>query len=382
MPIFPMQPMMRRQLHPITAQAAYWWRACAGIAGVATLLVVLATPPNAPATAAITDDLCAEYSGLPPGFGPDIARDQSRAGMVVIRGGHFRMGSEQGYPEEREKHDVTVGAFWIDRHEVTNAQFAQFVAATGYVSVAERTPDNTLAADLPAEMRGPGSILFYPPEPDGRTEVQAYTWWRFAPGAHWQAPGGAGTSIKGRSNHPVVHIALEDAMAYARWLGRDLPTEAEWEFAARGGLDGRSYPWGDDPRPQGRWQANTWQGPYPLQDAGADGHKGTAPVGCFAPNDYGLVDMVGNVWEWTRDRYRSRHPNTPEHNPMVVRVQSTADDSLPPEARVIKGGSFLCSPDFCLRYRPSARQPQDPTLSTLHLGFRTVLRDKTPAHSE
>lgn len=370
--------MMQRPKPRIAARAASWWIA---LAGAATLAMVFVAPSGAPASTPSSDGLCTAYSGLPTGFGPSSANGINRSGMLFIRGGRFRMGSEHGYPEEREAHNVSVDGFWIDRHEVTNAQFAQFVAATGYVTVAERTPDNTLAADLPAEMRRPGSILFNPPEP-GRTGVQAYSWWRFAPGAHWQAPGGVGTSIKGRSNHPVVHIALEDAMAYAHWLGRDLPTEAEWEFAARGGLDGRSYPWGDDPRPQGRWQANTWQGPYPLQDAGADGYKGTAPVGCFAPNGYGLVDMVGNVWEWTRDRYRSRHPNTPEHNPMVVRVQGTADDSLPPEARVIKGGSFLCSPDFCLRYRPSARQPQDPTLSTLHLGFRTVLRDTTPAHSE
>ena len=319
-------------------------------------------------------ELCAGYDGLPAGFGPGEPGHPNRVGLVPVRGGTFRMGSDQGYAEEREPRTVRVGAFAIDRHEVTNAQFSRFVDATGYVTRAERGPRPDEAVYLPPSMRQPGGVVFLPSDKD-RNAATAYNWWRYVPGATWRAPEGPGSSIEGRGNHPVVQVTLEDAQAYAHWLGRDLPTEAEWEYAARGGLDGRTYPWGDDPRPSGRWMANSWQGPYPLKDLASDGHGGRAPVGCYAPNAYGLYDMVGNVWEWTADRYRSKHAEALARNPMVAQVVDGTGEP-PAEDRVIKGGSYLCSPDFCLRYRPSARQPQDSALSTVHVGFRTVHRDR------
>lgn len=317
--------------------------------------------------------LCEGYNGLPEGFGPGEPGRPNRAGLVNLRGGHFLMGSDQGYAEERVPHEVDVSGFAIDRHEVTNAQFAAFVRATGYVTRAERQPSAQDAAGLPPFMRVPGAVVFVAPSSE-RNPANAYRWWRFVPGAQWRAPEGPGSTIEGRDNHPVVQIALEDALAYAHWLGRELPTEAQWEYAARGGLDGRTYPWGDEPRPGGRWMVNNWQGPYPIKDFGEDGHAGRAPVGCYPANGFGLNDMVGNVWEWTVDRYRAKHPVNAERDPMVVHV-SERDEGLSADTRVIKGGSFLCSADFCLRYRPSARQPQDPLLSTVHLGFRTVLRE-------
>ncbi len=191
------------------------------------------------------------------------------------------------------------------------------------------------------------------------------------PGASWQHPAGPGSDLRGLANHPVVHVSYDDAMTYARWLGRDLPTEAEYEYAARGGLDGATYPWGNARTTGGQQPANTWQGNFPDSSQAKDGCKGTTPVGCFPPNGYGLFDAVGNVWQWTRDIYRDRHPQ--DENPMVVRLQPHSGGGQQVE-RVIKGGSFLCAPNFCIRYRPSSRQPQDPTLSAMHLGFRTVLR--------
>ncbi|WP_198971482.1 formylglycine-generating enzyme family protein [Xylophilus sp. ASV27] len=330
--------------------------------------------PQAPRTAQATG-LCAGYGGLPPGFGPAGVQGPNRAGLVPVAAGRFRMGSDEGYPEERVVHAVRVDAFWIDRHEVTNAQFERFVQATGYVTRAERTPPaQEFPGVAPAQLR-PGSAVFVPPQA-GEHLRGAYAWWKWVDGADWRHPDGPGSDLQGRGNHPVVHVAYEDAMAYAKWLGRDLPTEAQWEYAARGGRDDTTYPWGNTPDLAGRSMANTWQGPFPLADQGRDGHKGTAPVGCYPVNGFGLYDAVGNVWEWTRDRYRDRHAPGAVENPVVVDLQGARAAS---ETRVIKGGSFLCAPDFCVRYRPAARQPQDVLLGATHIGFRTVLNDSKGA---
>ncbi|AWG33912.1 formylglycine-generating enzyme family protein [Alcaligenes aquatilis] len=324
---------------------------------------------------------CQAYSGIPAGFGPAKQGVANQAGLVAIAGGRFLMGSDEGYPEERPVHPVQVQAFQIDQHEVTNAQFAQFVAATGYVTQAERVPEFPSNAQVPEQYRQPGSAVFTPPAAthdhdhdhhDGHNQhapTSNYNWWVWVPGANWRHPGGPDTNLNGRDNHPVVHIAYEDALAYARWLGRDLPTEEQWEFAARGGLESARYPWGNTPEVRGRLMANTWQGNFPAKNLLRDGYEGTAPVGCFPANNYGLWDSVGNVWEWTRSAWQPQHrPLTPK--PLVAAAK---DAKANPATGVIKGGSFLCAANFCVRYRPASRQPQETTLSTQHVGFRTVL---------
>lgn len=293
---------------------------------------------------------------------PVSTRSGGPANMVWVPGGSFAPG-DSVYPEEKPGRSVQVAGFWMDRTEVSNAQFARFVAATGYVTVAERTPDTSHLAGAPAEMRQPGAVVFVvprqlqgPPDP--------LQWWRYMPGAHWRQPGGPSTHIQGRSNLPVVAIALEDAQAYARWLGHQLPTEAQWEWAAREARD-QAPPQHEQPR-----QANTWQGRFPMEDTASDGFAGVSPVGCYAPNALGLHDMIGNVWEWTRDAWRPGHADAP---PPALPTASIRTTAAPPAQGVIKGGSFLCSPDWCMRYRAGARQPQDLDLATSHLGFRTIL---------
>jgi formylglycine-generating enzyme required for sulfatase activity len=251
---------------------------------------------------------------------------------------------------------VTVGPFSIDRTEVTNAQFAAFVKATGYVTLAERQPDPALYPGVPASQLKPSSLVFVGAAGLGSGDPSL--WWRVVDGASWKHPEGPGSDLAGRERHPVVQVAFEDAMAYARWRGRDLPTEAEWEFAARAGLDGKRYEWGDDrPDPKAP-RANTWQGVFPAVDTADDGYKArTAPVGCYPPSAYGLSDMTGNVWEWTSDWLQDGRP-----------------EGDPARSRMVKGGSFLCADNFCLRYRPSARQPGPPDTGTSHVGFRTVKR--------
>jgi formylglycine-generating enzyme required for sulfatase activity len=251
---------------------------------------------------------------------------------------------------------VTVGPFSIDRTEVTNAQFAAFVKATGYVTLAERRPDPALYPGVPADQLKPSSLVFVGAAGLGSGDPSL--WWRVVDGASWKHPEGPGSDLAGRERHPVVQVAFEDAMAYARWRGRDLPTEAEWEFAARAGLDGKRYEWGDDrPDPKAP-RANTWQGVFPAVDTADDGYKArTAPVGCYPPSAYGLSDMTGNVWEWTSDWLPDGRP-----------------EGDPARSRMVKGGSFLCADNFCLRYRPSARQPGPPDTGTSHVGFRTVKR--------
>ncbi len=307
--------------------------------------------------------LCKSYSGLPEGTG-------ATAGMVFIPAGSFVMGSERQRPEERFTHLVRVDGFWIDRHEVTNAQFKRFVEATGYVTLAERGINPKSHDALSADLKAPGSALFVTPVKFGRDMTQ---WWQYVKGASWHEPEGPGSTIAGRENHPVVHVAYEDTQAYARWLGRQLPTEAQWEFAARGGARPDAPDWTAAFDKDGKPIANTWQGVFPVYNSSEDGYVGTAPAGCFKPNGYGLFDMIGNVWEWTSDWYRPGHARDAADNPagpdLIALHLSTGEVA----SKVIKGGSYLCSSNYCARYRPTARQPQEVDMSAGHVGFRTVL---------
>ncbi|HLG87120.1 MAG TPA: formylglycine-generating enzyme family protein [Alphaproteobacteria bacterium] len=277
---------------------------------------------------------------------------------VHVPGGTFQMGSTEYYQEEGPVHSATVGGFSIDRFAVTNAQFAKFVKATGYVTDAEKAPKPEDYPEVPKNQLVAGGAVFTPP--DGvRHAEDPMTWWSFVPGADWRHPSGPKSGIKGKDDYPVVQVSYNDAVAYAHWAGRELPTEAQLEYAARGGLDGKTYAWGDELNPDGKYMANTWQGEFPGQNLGSDGFPGIAPVGCFPPNGYGLYDMIGNVWEWSSTPYDPKAAPTPPSRLL----------------RTIKGGSFLCAPNYCHRYRPAARQPQESGFSSMHLGFRTVKND-------
>jgi len=304
------------------------------------------------------------------------------ADMVWIPARTFRMGSDRHYPEERPVHLVSVDGFWIDRAPVTNARFARFVEATGHVTFAETVPDPAQYPDALPEMLYAGSLVFQ--RPPGPVDLNAFTnWWTYLRDADWRHPQGAATSIDGLEQHPVVHVTFGDAEAFAAWEGKSLPTEAEWELAARGGLEGAAYAWGDTFLPGDRHMANTWQGQFPWQNLARDGYEGTSPVGAFPPNGYGLHDMIGNVWEWTTDWYVPRHPNevlkaccTP-HNPRGPQEGDSYDPCQPKiriPRKVIKGGSHLCAPNYCRRYRPAARFPEPIDTSTCHLGFRCIVR--------
>jgi formylglycine-generating enzyme required for sulfatase activity len=331
--------------------------------------------------AALAAGLLALVSVATPALAADAACRATGATeeMVWIPGGAFTMGDDRAGPEERPTRRVTVHGFWIDRHEVTNAQFARFVAATGHVTAAERGLDPAAHAHLPAELLRPGGLVFRAPERVAdRTDVGQ--WWSFVPGASWRHPEGPGSDIADRQDHPVVQVAWDDAAAYARWLGRDLPTEAQWEYAARGGLNGARYTWGETYRPDAGWLANSWQGAFPTGDTGEDGHKGTAPVCSFPPNGHGLFDMAGNVWEHVRDWWIPRHDSRSAEDPVGPSQALAARfaDAATGPMRVIKGGSWLCAPDFCARYRPAARQPHETGLGTSHVGFRTVRAGPAP----
>lgn len=302
--------------------------------------------------------------------------------MVWVSGGVFQMGSDNHYPEERPAHRVRVDGFWIDRTPVTNRAFRRFIEETGHVTFAEIVPDpKDYPGALPQMLRA-GSLVFTPPQHRPVDLADWSQWWRFRFGASWRRPYGSGSSILGLDEHPVVHVAYRDAEAYARWAGKTLPSEAEWEFAARGGLDGTEFAWGDEFLPQGRHMANTWQGEFPLQNTRADGFARTSPVTAFPPNGYGLSDMIGNVWEWTTDWYSRGHGDTASPCCPTVNPQGAAEhdsyDACQPRIRiprkVLKGGSHLCAPNYCRRYRPAARHAQPVDTSASHVGFRCILR--------
>jgi formylglycine-generating enzyme required for sulfatase activity len=283
--------------------------------------------------------------------------------MVRIRGGSFGMGSQRFYPEERPVRTVAVEDFWIDAAPVTNEAWARFVSATGYLSSAERETVALTGRAYPVL----GSMVFTRPADDGRGDAQ--TWWSFVEGACWHRPLGPGSSVDGLRSHPVVHVAYEDALAYARWAGKTLPTEAQWEYAARGGLDGAEYAWGHELEPGGAVLANYWQGRFPHENTLLDGWERTSPVGSFPPNGYGLFDMIGNVWEWTCSPWAL--PAQPEATCCHETGRGEAA-SVRSGSKVIKGGSHLCAKNYCQRYRPAARHRQDADSPTGHIGFRCV----------
>jgi formylglycine-generating enzyme required for sulfatase activity len=302
--------------------------------------------------------------------------------MVWIPGGTFRMGSDHHYPEERPAHRVAVDGFRIDPTPVTNRQFRAFVRATGHVTFAEISPDPKSYPGALPHMLYAGSLVFTPP--DRPVDLRMWgEWWALLKGADWRHPYGPKSNINGLDNHPVVHVTYADAQAYAQWAGKDLPTEAEWEFAARGGLDGAEYAWGDELTPRGKHMANTWQGAFPRENLCADGFARTSPVTAFPANGYGLHDMIGNVWEWTSDWYTTRHEADAAkaccipRNPRGGREEESYDPCQPQiviPRKVLKGGSHLCAPNYCRRYRPAARHAEPVDTSTSHVGFRCVRR--------
>jgi len=302
--------------------------------------------------------------------------------MVWIPGGTFAMGSNAHYPEERPVHPVTVDGFWMDRTPVTNSSFARFVSETRHVTFAELPPKPQDYPRAKKAMLHPGSLVFIkPPTPVDLDDF--HNWWKFVLGADWRHPRGPNTVIKGREQHPVVHVAYGDAEAYAKWAGKTLPTEAEWERAARGGLEGAEYAWGNELTIDGRFMANFWQGEFPWQNVKQDGFEWTSPVGTCPSNGYGLVDMIGNTWEWTTDWYAPQHSEEKlhacciPHNPRGGDETASIDPCQPEiriPRRVIKGGSHLCAANYCRRYRPAARMPEPIDTSTCHLGFRCVVR--------
>ena len=293
--------------------------------------------------------------------------------LIELPGGSFRMGSKSFYPEEAPIHTAKVGPFAIERHPVTNAQFAEFVDDTGYLTVAERPLDPALYPGVAEQDLLPGALVFRPTR--GPVNLDDWRqWWDWAPGAHWRFPFGAGSDLEGKGDHPVVQIAYPDAAAYAAWAGRRLPTESEWEYAAGAGAT-TTYAWGDEPRLDGQLMANTWQGRFPYRNDGALGWVGTSPVGAFPANAVGLVDMIGNVWEWTTTRYSERGHALPGSG---LDAPSSSCCPIPAEPdpsviQALKGGSHLCAPEYCHRFRPAARSPQSQDSSTTHIGFRCVV---------
>jgi sulfatase modifying factor 1 len=314
-------------------------------------------------------------------------KPEAPEGMVWIPGGEFSMGAnvegrgsccEQAMPsnDAGPLHRVRVDGFWMDTTAVTNAQFERFVKATGYITLAERAPTREEFPTAPAENLVAGSVVFAPTEHEVPL-TNHFQWWTYLKGANWRHPLGADSDLKGKENHPVVHIAYPDAEAYAKWAGRRLPTEAEFEFAARGGLAGKTYVWGDEFRPEGKWMANTWQGKFPVKDGAEDGFAGVAPVKSFPANGYGLYDMAGNVWEWCSDWYRPDYYDQLAKNDKVSVNPQGPDSSNDPaepgeQKRVHRGGSYLCNEQYCSRYIVGTRGKGDINTGTNHLGFRCV----------
>jgi formylglycine-generating enzyme len=291
--------------------------------------------------------------------------------LVELPGGSFRMGSTRFYPEEAPAHTAEVAAIAVERHPVTNAQFAEFVDATGYLTVAEQPLDPALFPGVPPQDLVPGALVFRPTS--GPVDLGDWRqWWTWEPAANWRHPFGVDSEIDDRLDHPVVQVAYPDAAAYARWAGRRLPTEAEWEYAARAGVT-TTYPWGEDVMPGGRLMANTWQGDFPFRNQGAAGWVGTSPVGTFDANAFGLVDMIGNVWEWTTTEFSGHHRLDGAHRLGTTKGCCTPGPTADPAVnQTLKGGSHLCAPEYCHRYRPAARSPQSQDSATTHIGFRCV----------
>ena len=296
-------------------------------------------------------------------------------GMVWIPAGRFWMGTDH-MDDAQPVHEVEVKGFWMDRTDVTNEEFARFVKATGYVTIAERPLNQKEFPNLASDDLAAGSVVFTPPAHPISLE-NPLAWWQFVRGANWRHPDGPNSDLRGKENYPVVHIAWPDAMAYAKWAGKRLPTEAEWEFAARGGLDRQAYVWGNELKPGGKWKANTFQGHFPDHNTSEDGYAGIAPVASFAPNGYGLYDMSGNVWQWVSDWYRpDYYAQLNRYGSLAANPQGPRDSFDPQEPgvqkRVQKGGSYLCTEQYCERYMPGARGKGDPETGTNHLGFRCV----------
>ena len=300
--------------------------------------------------------------------------------MALVRGGSFWMGSDDHYPEERPRRQASVEAFWIDRTPVTNRAFGEFVASTGYVTFAERTPDPKEYPEADPALLVAGSSVFVPP-PYQPWIMNPMQWWHYMPGADWRHPNGPDSSIDGLDDHPVVHVSYADAEAYARWAGKRLPTETEWEYAAWAGQEGTAYAWGDELAPHGLMLANYWQGMFPSENLCLDGYRATSPVGTYPPNGFGLVDMIGNVWEWTSSWWAAQTeggrpcctPN-PDRREAADASRDPSDPGRNFPRKVLKGGSHLCAENYCQRYRPAARYPQTVDTSTAHIGFR-CLRD-------
>jgi len=318
---------------------------------------------------------------VPGGPSTDASERPPLPDMVWVPGGTFLMGSDNHYSEEAPAHRVTVDGFWMDKHHVTNAEFAEFTRDTGYITVAECTPNAAHYPGARPELLVPGSVVFVPPA--HRVDLRDWSnWWAWVPGADWRHPEGPASSIDGREDHPVVHVAYPDVSAYLEWVGKTLPTEAEWEFAARSGLDGAEYAWGGELTLEGRHMANTWQGEFPIENLLEDGYERSAPVGSFPANRYGLYDMIGNVWEWTQDWYRDQHlvervaccaPTNPR-GPSKNRSYDPGQPEVRISRKVLKGGSYLCAPNYCRRYRPAARMPQAVDTGTANIGFRGIVR--------
>ncbi len=307
--------------------------------------------------------VAAEVTPEPPEHAPE--------GMVLIPGGTFFMGADDGSMTDAQPvHEVTVSPFWVDKTEVTNGEFKRFVAATRYITIAERVPDARDFPDVPRDKLVPGSIVFTPPAGPVSFD-DPLIWWRYVPGANWKHPDGPGDSIEGKDNYPVVHVCWYDAIAYAEWAKKRLPTEAEWEFAARGGKNRARFVWGDELRPNGKWPANVWQGHFPDRNDPEDGYPRIAPVASFPPNGFGLYDMAGNVWEWCSDWYRPAYDTSSHENPTGPSASFDPDEPGVLK-RVQRGGSFLCSDQYCTRYLPGARGKGALDSAATHVGFRCV----------
>jgi formylglycine-generating enzyme len=310
--------------------------------------------------------------------------ERSPPAMVWIEGGSFRMGSDRHYQEEGPIHQVRVDGFWMDATPVTNREFARFVEATGYVTVAERAPDPALYPGADPSMLQPGSLVFHAP---ARLQDMRFwgDWWHYVAGAFWHRPDGKSAIEADRNDHPVVHVCYTDAHAYADWAGKVLPSEAEWEFSARGGFDGAEFAWGDELEPARRKMANVWNGTFPMVGKSDDTAFGTTAVGAYPANGYGLFDMIGNVWEWTDDYWGDHHPDDAAKpccvpvNPRQIQLEQSYDRQQPGiriPRKVLKGGSYLCAPNYCQRYRPAARHPEMIDSATAHVGFRCIKRGK------